>query len=300
MTTLFSALFGVYINHISGSFLLSMVVAILVYIPISEICIQSINYVLSKKMKPTLIPKMDYSQGIPKEASTFVIIPTILNSEAKVKELARKIEVYYLANKSENIYFGILGDCAESRNEIDEKDEGIASVGIQEIRRLNEKYSADFPDGETERFHFLYRSRKWSGGEKAYIGWERKRGLICEFNKFLLEGRDEFKTNTIDSETIPKIKYVITLDSDTNLVLESAFELIGASHHVLNRPVIDKSKGIVVDGYGIIQPRIGVDLESSRKSLLTKIYSGEAGTDAYANAISDVYQDNFDERNIHR
>ena len=125
------------------------------------------------------------------------------------------------------------------------------------------------------------------------MGWERKRGMICQFNSFILTGKDEFRVNTIKSKL--NIKYVITLDADTNLSLGTAKELIGAMAHILNTPVIDKRKNIVIDGHALIQPRVGVDLVSSRKSLFAKIYAGAGGTDSYTNAISDVYQDNFGE-----
>ena len=288
LSTILSILIGIYTNNIYKNIIISSIMAILVYIPISEICLQTINYILSKKVKPKLIPKMNVKGEVPKELSTFVIIPTILNNKEKVTELVRKLEVYYLANKSENIYFALLGDCKESKNEAEPIDEEIISTGIQEIKKLNSIY------GEG-KFYFLYRNRKWTSCEKAYIGWERKRGLICEFNTFLLENKNNFRVNTIIPEEMPDIKYVITLDSDTNLVLETAFELIGASSHILNAPVIDEQKNIVTDGYGIIQPRIGTNLVASRKSLFSQIYSELGGMDSYANAISDVYQDNFNE-----
>lgn len=146
-----------------------------------------------------------------------------------------------------------------------------------------------------EIFHFLYRKRTWSSSQKCYLGWERKRGLICEVNKFLVEDINDFRVNTISKELIPDIKYVITLDADTNLVLETAHELIGAMSHILNEPKVDEIRNVVVEGHGIIAPRVGIDLVSSRKSLFTKIYGEIGGTDPYTNAISDIYQDNFDE-----
>ena len=293
LTALLAIIVGVYVGITLNNPIIGVVLTALVYIPISEICMQTINYILGKKVKPTHIPKMDFSKGVPESSATCVIIPTILNSEDKVRELARKLEVYYLANKSENIYFTILGDCTESKDEITQLDGKITTLGLEEIEKLNSKYTGC--EGEEKIFHFLYRSRKWSSGEQSYIGWERKRGLICEFNKFLTKKEDAFKINTMAEGVIPKIKYVITLDADTNLVLDSAFELIGASSHILNRPIVDPNKKIVIDGYGIIQPRIGTDLVSNRKSLFAKIFSEEGGTDVYANAISDVYQDNFGE-----
>jgi len=92
-----------------------------------------------------------------------------------------------------------------------------------------------------------------------------------------------------------EIKYIITLDADTDLILNSAFQLVGAMAHILNMPIIDSKKNIVVDGYGIMQPRIGVNLDISYKTLFTKIFAGAGGTDSYTNAISDIYQDNFQE-----
>jgi len=128
---------------------------------------------------------------IPKEYSTIVVIPTILSSQDKVKELAHNLEVYYLANKSNNLYFAILGDCTASTTKDVEIDSKIIETGIEEVRKLNERYK------ETEynipKFYFLYRERTWNASEKCYLGWERKRGLLCQFNEFLVTGKNSFK-----------------------------------------------------------------------------------------------------------
>jgi len=211
----------------------------------------------------------------------------------------KKLEVYYIANKSKNIYFALLGDCTSSKNEYEEFDEEVINAGLEEVERLNKKYNKSF-DFEYPKFNFLYRKRTWNASEKCYLGWERKRGLLCQFNDFLINGNNPFRTNTIQNHVgvgldRPAIKYIITLDSDTKLSLETGLELIGSMAHILNEPVLDESKNIIVDGYGLMQPRIGTNLESSRKSLFTKIYAGLGGTDSYTNAISDIYQDNFKE-----
>ena len=261
------------------------------YVPISEVIIKFTQYILSKIVKPKLIPKLDFSDGIPENCATMVIVPTILKSKKDVSDMLEKLEVYYLANKSNNIYFTLLGDCSTSSKEVEEYDEEVIENGKKIIEKLNAKYSKS-----TDIFNFIYRKRLWNSKENNFLGWERKRGLIEEFNGYLLgEKNNSFKYNSFDNKEIPKIKYVITLDSDTKLVLDTAKELVGAMAHILNKPVIDKEKNIVVDGYGIMQPRIGIDIDSSRKSLFTKIFAGMGGTDAYSNAISDIYQDNFDE-----
>ena len=169
---------------------------IILLIPISELVIQITQYILGKIVKPKLIPKLDLLNGINKENSTMVVIPTILNSKEKVQELMKKLEIYYLANKSENIYFTLLGDCTESEKEEEEFDEEIIKEGIKQVQNLNEKYKSD--KEEMSIFNFIYRNRTWNEKEGAYLGWERKRGMLTQFNEYLLGNiEDPFRTNTI-------------------------------------------------------------------------------------------------------
>ena len=268
---------------------------ILLLIPISEIVIQTIQYILGKVVKPRLIPKMELKNGISKENATFVVIPTIIKSKEKVQELFEKMEVFYLANKSPNLYFAVLGDCSESNMQEEKFDKEVEEEGLKQVARLNAKYSEQ-SEGENEFpiFHFIYRERKYNKSEEKYLGWERKRGLLTQFNEYILKHeKNQFKVNTINQEEIPFIKYVITLDSDTDLVLNTAFELVGAMSHILNKPEIQN--GIVIKGHALMQPRVGINLDISHKNLFTKIFAGAGGIDNYTNAISDVYQDNFDE-----
>ena len=276
---------------------IAILTGLLLLIPISEIIIQIIQYILSKTIQVKIIPKMNYINGIPEEMATFVVIPTILNKKEKVEELIKKLEVFYLANKSENMYFAVLGDCSSSTKKEEDYDTEIIETGIEKIQKLNEKYKyTDFP-----RFHFLYRNREWNNSENCYLGWERKRGLLNQFNNYLLENDNPFRTNTLEyykekeSKELPNIKNIITLDSDTELVLNSGLELIGTMGHILNMPKLSEDRNVVEEGYGIIQPRIGIDIESSRKSIFTQIMAGYGGTDSYTNAISDIYQDTFGE-----
>ena len=259
-------------------------------IPISEFVTQVIQYILGKIVKPKLIPKMDFVNGIDEENSTFVVIPTIIKTKEKVEELFKKMEVFYLANKSENLYFAVLGDCSESNIKDEKFDQDVIDEGLKQVKELNEKYNnQEFPI-----FHFIYRERKYNKSEEKYLGWERKRGLLTQFNEYILKHeKNKFKINTINQENLPQIRYVITLDSDTDLVLNTAFELVGAMAHILNKPEV--KNGIVQKGHALMQPRVGVNLDVSHKNLFTKIFAGAGGIDNYTNAISDVYQDNFGE-----
>lgn len=294
---IFVTIIGVDIFKRTENILISIVSSILFAIPASEFVIKVLEYILSKVVKPKLIPKLDFYSGIDEANKTMVVIPTILNSKEKVQELVEKLEVYYLANKSENLYMCLLGDVTESKSEVEEFDNEISKEGLKLVEKLNEKYKVQgFPI-----FHFIYRKRFWNEKEDSFLGWERKRGALTEFTEMLLGNlqkkgmENRFNSNTIISAKykIPDIKYVITLDSDTDLTLNSAFELVGAMAHILNKPVIQNGK--VVDGHALIQPRVGVNIDISFRNLFTKIFAGMGGIDSYTNAISDIYQDNFDE-----
>lgn len=293
VTIVFAGVYGLYINTQINNIVLSLILSILLLIPIETIFTQIAQYILGKTKNTKIIPKLDFRNGIPEQNATFVVIPTIIKNGKRVEELMHKLEVYYIANKSDNIYFALLGDCSTSSNEEEGFDEEVINTGKKMVDILNKKY----PDEKFTKFNFIYRKRMWNEGEEAYLGWERKRGLLNQFNEYILGNiSNPFKTNTITNlASMPPIKYIITLDADTDLVLNSARELIGAMAHILNKPELNRSEDLVIAGHALIQPRIGIDLMSSIKSLYTKIYAGAGGVDVYANAISDIYQDNFEE-----
>lgn len=289
-------------KHINNSILNTIytsVIFLVSIIPIENIVTKITQYILSKIVKPKVIPKLDFQNGIPEEYATVVAIPTILNSKEKVKKLMEKLEVYYIANKSDNLYFTLLGDCTTENTENAPFDDEVIQEGIKQTKKLNEKY----PDTKFPKFNFIYRKRTWNDKEEAYMGWERKRGVLNQFNEYLLDKiKNPFRINTIenykqdaDKSKIPNITYIITLDADTDLTLNSGLELVGAMAHILNRPKLNPNKDLVIEGHGLIQPRVGVGLLESRSTLFTQIYAGEGGTDSYTNEVSDTYQDNFDE-----
>ena len=299
LSVLLSLLCGIYVHNYTENYIISIFIFVTTLIPNQTIIVQVIQYILSKMVKPKILPKLDFKSGIPEEYSSMVIIPTIVKTKEKIHELFSKLEVYYIANKSDNLYFTLLGDCSSGENEKELFDDEIIEAGIKEIKRLNEKY----PDSKFNKFNFIYRKRTWNDGENCYLGWERKRGAINQFNEYLLGNIDNpFLYNSFENtfgkcpkKLLPKIKYIITLDSDTDLTLNSGLELIGAMAHILNKPIINQNKNVVVEGHAIMQPRVGVGLLEVRRSLFTKVFSGLGGTDSYVNAVFDVYQDNFDE-----
>lgn len=273
-------------SSLSLKWIMGLVFSLVFFIPISEVVTKVIQNVLNKCVKPKLIPKMDFSEGIPEEDRTLITIPTILKNGDDVREHFEKLEVYFLANKLPNIFCLLLGDSTSEIMAKGNLDDEIINSGLFEVDRLNKKYGGKI-------FYFAYRNRVWNSSEKCYMGWERKRGMLTELNAFLTDRkfRNTFAINTLDKNL--NIKYVITLDSDTELTLNSGIELIEAAAHPLNKPEVQN--GIVVSGHALLQPRVGINLDKSRQSIFAEVYAGGGGVDSYTNAISDTYQDNFDE-----
>ena len=268
---------------------LGLLAFLTVFIPVLSISINIFNNIYSKKYKPSILPKLDLIKGVPEEYSTFVVIPTLLSDENRVEELMGSLEVHYLSNKDENIYFGIVGDFKDGDRKSTEEDEKIIYKGLQLVEELNKKY------GEN-RFYYFHRERSYSKTQEKYMGWERKRGALVEFNNLLLGEETSFNIISQDISNLQgKIKYIITLDADTILPINEGKRLIGTIAHPLNRAVVDWEKNIVLEGYGIIQPRIIIDMASSNKSLFTRIFAGAGGIDPYSMAVSDIYQDLFGE-----
>ena len=264
---------------------------LIIFIPISQLIIQIINEILIRQVKTTIMPKLDYSKGIPEESKTMVVIPTIVANKAKIKEMFDTLESFYLVNKTDNLYFTLLGDVKAGQEQVMPFDEEVSSYGQEYAEKLNAKYKKDI-------FYFIYRKRLWNEKENCYLGYERKRGALLHFNKILLgEKLDEnkyFNVNMLHGKNLG-IKYVITLDTDTKLVLNSALNLVGAMAHPMNKPVFNEEKTKVIKGYGIMQPRVSVDIEATNKSLYSQIFAGIGGFDTYSAVVPNVYQDSFGE-----
>lgn len=281
-----------YSFHVAAGYtlLLSIIAGVAVLVPSSEIAVCMVNWIVCNIKKPAVFPKMELKDGIPDELSTVVVIPALLPDEKRVKELLGNLERHYLANREENLYFALVGDFKDFSDASLPEDEKIIGAGLRGIKELNLKYARK----DQDKFYYFHRERRFNKSHGKWMGWERKRGALLEFNELLLGSR---KTSFCYSSGIlhpaSEIKYVITLDADTILPIGMARKMIGAIAHPLNRPVIDKNRGIVKEGYGLIQPRISFDIDSTNKSLFSRIFTGQEGLDPYASAISDVYQDLF-------
>jgi len=255
--------------------------ALLILIPVSEVVINILQRGLSFLRRPGFLPKMEYRRGIPQQAATLVVVPTLLIDGQQVLEQVAKLEVHYLANPDANLHFALLADFKDSVHQEEQGDEDLIGVAQEGISQLEDKYGRD-------KFFLLVRERKYSPTQQRWMGWERKRGALVELNALLCGSRG---TTFIQPPQLPRVSYVLTLDADTRLPLGMAKKLVGTISHPLNQVVWDKGK--VVRGYGIIQPRICVGVESANATPFAGTMTGPVGLDTYTTAISDVYQDWF-------
>ena len=295
---------------LAESVAMAVVLAVLMVVPLSQVVMDVTGQILMRLHKPTGTFKLKFKDGIiPQQYATMVIMPTILKNKQKTVEMLEQLEVYYLSNinrgegkvegpagHSQNLYYTLVGDAAAADSADMPWDDEVREAGLRKVQELNEKYGAPI-------FNFVYRKRAWSDGEGCYLGWERKRGAILHLNDLLLGNLGEaereryFRCETISQwrTTAPDITFVITLDTDTELVLYSAQKLIGAMAHPLNRAQMPTDGGRVKRGYGIMQPRVNVDVEVTNKSRYAQLFSGLGGLDVYTTASFDLYQDIFGE-----
>lgn len=271
-------------------------IGFLALFPATDIAITLINRLTIYSLAPRHLPRLDLSKSIPSDLKTFVVVPTMLLNLQDVESQIEQLEVHYLSNKDESVYFAILSDWRDAHAEHLLEDELLLMKAVERINFLNAKYGPDH--NQKNRFYIFHRYRKWNESEQKWIGWERKRGKLQEFNEFL---RGATNTSFIQSDDINldipnDIKYVITLDADTKMPRGAVAQLVGTVAHPLNRPRFDTSINRVVEGYGILQPRITPTLpESCDSTFFQRLSSGPCGIDPYASAVSDVYQDLFGE-----
>ena len=292
MTLLVMSLILVTMYNYGLSWPMLAVAAILALVPASDLALTVLNWDLTHFFPPRLLPRIDTVEGIPDDARTFVVVPTIFMNEAQVQELVERLEVHFLANQDKNIYFALLGDFPDAQSEETANDSALLAIAQSGIEALNRNHGED-------RFHLFHRKRRWNPSEQKWIGWERKRGKLEEFNRLLRGANDtSFVVSTADDTLRNSVRYVITLDSDTQLPRDVARKLVGAAIHPLNKPRIDPADNRVIRGYGILQPRVSISLSSASRSKFVQVFSGYTGIDPYTTAVSDVYQDFFGEGNF--
>ncbi|HEX8813524.1 MAG TPA: glycosyl transferase, partial [Terracidiphilus sp.] len=261
-----------------------------VLLPSSQSAVQIMNYLVTAALPAQILPKLDFSEGIPNECITLVAVPAMLLNEKQVRTLVDDLEVRFLGNQDPNLHFALLTDLPDSPHEPQEEDP-LVDLCSDLVSKLSKKYA----ERGMGSFFLFHRHRVYNPRERIWMGCERKRGKLMDLNNLLCGKYDSFPVKTGNLSILPDIRFVITLDSDTELPRGSARRLVGALAHPLNQAIIDPEREIVVAGYGILQPRVGISVQSTARSRLASIYSGQTGFDIYTHATSDVYQDLYGE-----
>ncbi|MEP6730154.1 MAG: glucoamylase family protein [bacterium] len=275
---------------------IGVIVAVLLALtPATDAAVAVVNQLVTLLLPPDRLPRMSFRDGVPNDHRGIVVVPILLGSADAVHEALDHLEAQYLANRDPEIRFALLSDFVDAPQAHMPEDDEIIAAAVDGVRTLNAAYAADARDARPP-FYLFHRERRWNEVDGIWMGWERKRGKLVQFNAFILE-RDDGAFAWIEGETewLHGARYVITLDSDTVLPRDSALALIGTMAHPLNRAVFDEHAGRVVKGYGILQPRVSVSLASANGSRYSAIFAGHPGVDPYTTAVSDVYQDLFGE-----
>lgn len=279
--------------HAAGGTLVQLIgVALLSLLPASAAAVNLVNLLITHIVSPHVLPKLDFREGIPAEYRTMVVIPALLSHEGDIQFLLQQLELHYLGNVDPHLYFALLTDFADAPQEHMPEDDALVEQAKRGVQDLNRKHNR----GDSGPFYLFHRYRQWNPHEDHWMGWERKRGKLAEFNR-LLGGSKEtsYSVQVGDLDVLPEVKYVITLDADTSLPRDSARRLIATLAHPLNRAEFDPDSGRMVAGYTILQPRAEIRPTSANQSLFTRIFAGDTGLDLYTRAVSDVYQDFFGE-----
>ena len=265
-----------------------LVLALLAVVPASDLAIALLNRSVAALVTPAVLPRLELRDGVPPHLRTMVVVPMLLTDGAEVNEQIERLEVHYLANPNGDLRFAILSDWLDAPTESMPGDDETLGAAREGIARLNRRHGAA-PDGG-ERFLLFHRRRLWNESERAWMGWERKRGKLHELNH-LLRGATDTSFVPTGAVAPAGVRYVITLDADTRLPRGAVERLVGTIAHPLNRPRFDPGRRRVVEGYAVLQPRVTPPLPGREGSFFQRLSSGPAGVDPYASAVSDVYQD---------
>ena len=278
-------------NHGASEPLLPWV-GLLVLVPLSQLASSIVQKGVHRVARPRRLPRVELKDGVPEEARTMVVVPMLLASATGAQAQIEHLEVQALGNADPHLHFALLTDFLDATEAELPEDQHILAAAVAGIEALNARHGK----GRQDRFYLFHRPRQWNPRQGVWMGWERKRGKIEEFNALLRGAADtSFQVMVGDRSILEKIRYVITLDADTRLPRDAAGQLIGIIRHPLNRPHFDARLRRVTAGYGILQPRVSVTMSSAAGSLFARVYAGHTGVDPYTTAVSDTYQDLFSE-----
>jgi cyclic beta-1,2-glucan synthetase len=292
LTALVTAIGVVYARAEGASPLMLALVLLSLVVPASDLAVALVNRMLAWAVAPRRLPRLQFNGPIPEDARTMVIVPVLIDGSEAVERQLEHLEVLALGNLDPSIYFALLTDFPDAPSQHMPGEDALLERARAGVDALNSRHGP----GHESRFFLFHRERRWNAQQKTWMGWERKRGKVEEFNRLLRGATDTTFTTTVGNlDLLAGVRLCITLDADTRLPRDGARQLIGISLHPLNRPEFDAKVGRITAGYGILQPRVSVTMASAARSMFARTYAGHTGVDPYTTAVSDVYQDLFGE-----
>ena len=273
--------------------------AVLAGVLASEAVLAVMNRIISESTRPQHLPRLALTKGIAESQGVMVVIPAMLSSPAGNATLTHRLLLHYLANPEAQAQFALLSDWVDADHESLPQDAVLLADALLGIEALNTDYPT--PAGQAPRFILLHRPRRFSQTEQRWIGWERKRGKLEQLIAVLArepgEGRNSaFLDLGHSSQCAAGLRYIVTLDADTQLPPGRLRDLVGVAAHPYNQPRLDATGQRVLDGYAILQPRVATPLPSLHEMThFHWLFAGRCGIDTYSAASSEVYQDLFDE-----
>lgn len=289
LTAMLMAVFLLYEARYGASAWMLLASGLILLIPILSLVVSFVNGLVVFLVKPRVLPKLDYEEEIPERDRSMVVVPCIIGSIEEIDLLLDRLERHYLSNPSPYLSFALLTDFADALQEKMPGDERLLAYAQTGILDLNKRYAQ-------QPFFMFHRRRRWNEQEGLWMGWERKRGKLEEFNQLLQsQNGTSYELKLGNLSILPQIRYVVTVDADTILPQRAAHKLIGTLAHPLNQALFDPESGRITAGYSVLQPRMETEAVSANRTRFSRVYSGASGLDLYSHAVSDVYQDLFGE-----
>ena len=269
----------------AGFFFEKIWVGILLFFPLWELMRHPIERISVTGVAPKRFLRLSVDDEKVLDSHTLITVTTVMPSADKISEFEKHFEQIYLSNCMGNFRICCLCDFRSADMPRKPEDKILIKALTEMTDRLNGKYGSGFIAA--------VRPRVYSETQEEFTGRERKRGAITELIRAIKGNSKGFVLLHGDISELQKTKYIIALDGDTELVFDSARELVAVAEHPLNKPVI--RNGRVTEGYGIIVPEAENRLNEKNKTFFSAVMAGDAGITAYDTLTSERYQDLFGE-----
>ena len=264
-----------------------IITLLLLLLPLGDFAFAGAHRFFARQLPPRFLAELDFSFISDDVARCIVAVPTMLRSAKNIDADIHRLEIRYLANKTDNLCFGLLTDWADSPYKSNDNDDELLEYARKGIDSLSLRY----PEG---KFFLYHRERVFAPSEDVWMGAERKRGKLEDFMRFCSGKTHSGSLIAGNPKWLGGVDYLLSLDADTDLPPSVANRLLGVMQHPLNQPRYDDN-GVKAGGYSIIQPQVQISFESTHAGRLASLLAALTGVDPYIKQYNDVYFDLADE-----